>query len=98
MDIHVDNGKMDFEKYIEKTANHLDFQSNSLIEVGKGIFLSYKEKNILDQYQISYQNCSSLKEIIYLIENALEENDDSLELLEISDTISERDYYCNTNK
>ncbi len=89
---------MDFENYIKETSNHLDFQSNSLVEVGKGIFLNHKEIDILNRYQIPYQKCKSLKEVIYLLENTLEEYDYPEDLLEISDTISERDYYCNTNK
>lgn len=86
------------DEEIEKIASDIDFESNLLTTTKNGILLTNYEISILDKYKIPYQNTTSLKEIIYLIEDILNE-DNSLEDLEnISLSISERDYYMNTNK
>ena len=70
---------------IENIANNLDFNSNSFQNIN-GMMLTNREIEVLDKYHIPYKNCHNLKEII----------DDELDY--ISSTISERDYYENTNK
>lgn len=83
---------------IEKLVSNLDFESGELKQVGK-IQLTNKEIDILNQYHIPYQNCQSLKEVLYEIEAVLDDMDIVDEELElISESISERDYYQNTNK
>lgn len=83
---------------VEKIASELDFTSNSLNDCGNGIFLTNFEIDILTKYNIDYNNVSSLKEIIFFIEDILNE-DSSLDDLDIiSKSIAERDYYLNTNK
>ena len=79
-------------------SNSLDLESNLLNTYKSGVMLTNYETQILDKYNIDYRSVSSLKEIIYLMEEVLNE-DSSLEDLEnISMSISERDYYMNTNK
>ena len=95
MDIHVDN--MSFDEYIKTIDSWLDFNSNILNDVN-GLFLSNKEISVLKDYDINYETCNNLKEVIYLIEEKIDEYDSPDDLLEISDSISERDYYANTNK
>jgi len=81
---------------IDKIISEMDFTSNSLNDIG-GLLLTNKEIEVLDRYDIDYKKCVSLKEVIYLIEDILEEEEiEDLEL--ISQSISERDYYQNTNK
>lgn len=81
---------------IDTIISEMDFTSNSLNDIG-GLLLTNKEIEILDRYDIDYKKCVSLKEVIYLIEDILEEEEiEDLEL--ISQSISERDYYQNTNK
>jgi len=81
---------------IDKIVDEMDFVGNSLNNVN-GLLLTNKEIEILDRYNIDYKKCISLKEVIYLIENILEEEEiEELDL--ISQSISERDYYQNTNK
>lgn len=81
---------------LDKIVSEMDFKSNSLNDIN-GLLLNNKEIEILDRYEIDYKNCVSLKEVIFKIEDILEEkNIDELEL--ISQSISERDYYQNTNK
>ena len=84
---------------IEEIANNLDFKSNELKCIGHNLFLTNHEIEILDYYDINYKKCLSLKEIIREIEDRIEDmENDSEELELISQEISERDYYQNTNK
>ncbi len=88
---------MSFDEYIKTIDSGLDFNSNILNDVN-GLFLSNKEISVLKDYDINYETCNNLKEVIYLIEEKIDEYDSPDDLLEISDSISERDYYANTNK
>lgn len=82
---------------IEKLIGEMDFSANELVNIGNGLMLTNREIEVLDKWKINYKNCSSLKEIIYLIDDVTE--DDNIEELDsISMSISERDYYQNTNK
>lgn len=70
-----------------------------LKDVGNGIYLTDKEINILKSYKIDYQNCKDVKELVFKIEDYL--NDSDLELIDLenlSDRLSEYQYYNNTNK
>ena len=56
-----------------------------------------EEINILERNGIHYERVSNLSELIYEIEEALnEEENDELENLQVE--LSERNYYENTNK
>ena len=53
---------------------------------------------MLNKYKIDYTKFNSLKEVLFIVEDILNE-DSSLEDLEcISKSIAERDYYMNSNK
>ena len=84
---------------IDEVLNTIDFNKGKFNDIGNGILLTNKEIEVLDRYNIPYKNCTSLKDIIFEIEsiiNELDIMDEDLE--EISMSISERDYYQNTNK
>ena len=84
---------------IDSLVSGLDFTSGSFVEVSSGVLLTNREIEVLNMYKINYHNCNNLKEIIFIIEDVLEDMDvvdDELEL--ISQSIAERDYYQNTNK
>lgn len=84
---------------IDKLVGEIDFNSFKLVQVSKDVLLTNREIEILNQYNINFQNCKNLKEIIFLIENILDDMDivdEDLDL--ISQSIAERDYYQNTNK
>jgi len=83
---------------ILKIANSLDLESGLLKKCNNGLLLTQYEIDVLDKYKINYNNTSSLKEIIYLIEEILNEDSSFDDLENISLSISERDYYMNTNK
>ena len=79
-------------------VGNFDFDSNKFNNIN-GLMLTNREIEVLDRYKINYKNCKSLKEIIFEIEELLNDMDIVDEDLDyISGTISERDYYQNTNK
>lgn len=83
----------------DKILSDIDFNKNKFNDFGNGILLTNGEIAVLDKYKINYKNCISLKELLYKIEDYLENEDYDLEDLDnISLSISERDYYQNTNK
>ena len=88
---------MDFETYIREVECGLDFYSDNINYIN-GLLLTNKEIKVLKDYEIPYSSCNNLKEVIYLVEDKIDEYDSPEDLLEISDSISERDYYANTNK
>ena len=84
---------------IDQLVGEMDFHSNSLQTVGKNILLTNHEIEVLNRYKIDYLKCNSLKEVLFEVEEILDEMDivdEDLDL--VSQSISERDYYQNTNK
>jgi len=90
--------KSNNENYdINKLVSNLDFKKNMLTQVNDKISLTNYQIEVLKRNDIDINNCSSLREIIYLAEEAYEETlDEELDL--ILGEISERNYYENTNK
>ena len=83
------------DEYIKEVGNSLEI--DFLSDVGNGIFLSNREREVLDRYNIDYINKSSLKSILLEIEDILSEEEiEELDL--ISESIAERVYYNYTNK
>lgn len=85
------------DDYVKEIGNSLDFQAGSFVDVN-GLLLTNRELETLNHYEIPYTNCKTLKEIVYLVEDALLDFEDDENLLDLSYSISERDYYLNTNK
>lgn len=84
---------------IDSLVSNLDFDSNKINIVGNNLMLTNKEIEILSRYKIDYLKCNSLKEILFEVEEILNDMDIVDEELDyISQSISERDYYQNTNK
>ena len=83
---------------IDNLVSNIDFNSGSFQNIN-GMMLTNHEIEVLDRYKIPYKKCNSLKEVIFEIEEIIEDSDIVDEDLDyISSTISERDYYQNTNK
>lgn len=82
----------ELEYYVKNISK--DYQ---LKKVNKNLLLTNYEINILKKYNISYNTCNSYNEILYLIDIILN-NDYLKDLEDISISISERNYYQNTNK
>jgi hypothetical protein len=88
------------EEYdISSLVGEMDFVSNQLVKVGKELYLTNREIDVLKQFKIPYQNCNNLKEVLFEIEEVIQDMDIVDEELDlISSSIAERDYYQNTNK
>ncbi len=67
-------------------------------EIKKGIFLSDYQLTILNQYGIDVNNCSSINDLIFQIDEVLDDEDDADDLENVSKEIAEFNYYANTNK
>lgn len=88
---------MDYD--IEKLVGEMDFHAGELQTVGKNLMLTNHEIEVLNRYKINYNKCNNLKEVLFEIEEIIGDMDIVDEDLDaISQTISERDYYQNTNK
>jgi hypothetical protein len=75
---------------VKKT--HEDMKLN---RINDNLYLTNKEIEVLERYDINYN--TSIEELMFNLEEILNENDyDDLE--EVSNSISEFNYYHNTNK
>lgn len=67
-------------------------------QIGNGIFLSDYQIDVLLKYEIDPYKCSSINDLIFQIDEVLEDDDSAEDLDNISREISEFNYYSNTNK
>ena len=89
---------MNKEFDIDRLVGEINFEANKFNNIN-GLMLTNREVEVLDRYNINYKSCTTLKEIIFQIEDLIQDMDIVEEDLDyISGTISERDYYQNTNK
>ena len=65
---------------------------------GNGIYLSDNQIEVLKRYDIDYSKYSSLSSLIFEIEEILNNETDIEDLEEVSKSLSEINYYNNTNK
>ena len=85
---------MNYETIINNIA-----EKNKLIKVNEKITLTNYQIEVLEKYQIPYSTCNSINEIIFYIEDILNEDSNDCEDLEnISTTLAEVDYYYNYKK
>ena len=77
-----------------------DINKNMLKNLDNGLLLSDAHIEILERYGFDYHKYGSIKELIFDIEEYLNEEGDSDcgDLDWVSADLSERDYYTNTNK
>lgn len=77
-----------------------DIKKNMLKELDNGLLLSGAHIEILERYGFDYRKYSSINELIFDIEEFLNEEGDSDcgDLDWVSSDLSERNYYNNTNK
>lgn len=86
------------EEYdIEKLTNEINFEENFIGYNQKGIVLTNKEIDVLKRNEIDYEKYTSVSELLYDIDEILNYTDDE-DLEVVSENISERNYYLNTNK
>ena len=66
-------------------------------KIKKGLFLSDYQIEVLMKYNIDPYKCGSISELIYLIDEVLDEEEaDDLDIIQRE--IAEFNYYSNTNK
>ena len=82
---------------INDLLNEVNCQDNFLQKANDNLDLTGYQISVLKRLQIDYEHAGSLKELIYLIEEALDETEDE-ELEIIAKEIAERDYYENSRK
>ena len=67
-------------------------------EIKKGLFLSDYQIEVLLKYDIDPYKCSCIEDLMFQIDEILEDDDTLDDLDIISREISEFNYYSNTNK
>ena len=72
-------------------------ESNKLVKVNDNITLTNNQIEILDKYKIDYKTSNSIRDLMLKIEDYIDYNNND-ELENLLDTLSERNYYENTNK
>ncbi len=77
-----------------------DIKKNMLKKLDNGLLLSDAHIEILERYGFDYKKYGSIEELIYEIEDYLnDEGDSDMQDLDwVSSDLSERNYYANTNK
>lgn len=84
--------------------NNLDIDevvanANKFLKKHNNIYISDEQFNILKKYNIDVNNYRDVSSLIYDIENYLNDSYEQLDDLEwVSQTLSEYNYYNNTNK
>lgn len=84
---------------IEALSNKINF--TPLKHIIGDIYLNDNQIAVLEKYKINYKNCNSLQELIYELENYINDNyytSDIEDLDWVSQSLSEFNYYNNTNK
>lgn len=86
----------------ENIKNLIDktIYENSLVKINDKLYLKQYQIELLDFYHIDYKNCSSVSEILVLIDAILEneEIEDYDNLEDVANSLQEFNYYHNTNK
>ena len=81
--------------------NNIDIDINPeytmLKKVNKNLSLSQEQIDILKSYNINYQNCKNLGELIFELEEIFNETGDDI-INNLLDVLQERDYYENYKK
>ena len=86
------NGK---EYNIDELVSNIEIDSHILYN---GIYLSKSQINILESNGFDYKKYSNIKELIFDLDEYLNNEPDNIELENVLDELSEFDYYHNVNK
>ncbi len=91
---------MDNEDWIINNLIEEDLHTNFHNKYGNNIYLTDKEKEVLERYDFNVDNYSDVKSLIFDISEYLDDNMDlELEDLEgVETSLMEYNYYHNTNK
>lgn len=88
-------GKMnEIESEIKKIIHE-----NELVKVNNTLYLTKYQIGILEAAHIAYQNCSSILELLFLVEEEIANSDGDIEdLEEVAISLQEFQYYHYSNK
>ena len=91
---------MNNEDFIINSLIEEDLHSNFHNKYGNDIYLTDKEKDVLERYDFNINNYSNISNLIFDLTEYVDENTDlELEDLEsVLDSLTEFNYYHNTNK
>ena len=87
--------KFEIEEYVDTIIN------DNKLRIVNNIYLSKRQIDILDKYKIEYKNITNIKELIFNVENYINENfqyEELSDLESLSQELSEFNYYYNTRK
>ena len=88
----INNSEIDIDKVIkEQEKSFLKRREN-------GLLLSDEDVSILKKYDINYLNVKDMKELLFIIDDILNENNDLTDLEELCSKLEEISYYNMTNK
>ena len=76
----------------------MDIENTKLNKIKNNIYLSNNQINVLKRNNIDYLKYDDLSRLIFDIEEMLNEGYEDIELEELSISLSELNYYNNTNK
>jgi hypothetical protein len=82
---------------INSIIKDINFEEDFIGYINGDIVLSNKEMEVLKRNEIKYEEYDTVSRLLTDIDEILLDNDDE-DLEEVSQSISERNYYLNTNK
>ena len=79
--------------------NYKEFANDEMFlkKIGN-IYISQEQIDILEKYNININEFKNVKELIFTLEQILNNNSDMEDLEWVSSILSEYNYYANTNK
>lgn len=86
------------DEYVKSIIENIDIENTKLNRIKNNIYLSNEQINILKSNGIDYLKCNNMSELIFEIEDLLNNGYDSEELEDLSIKLQEINYYNNTNK
>ena len=81
---------------INKLVEEIDFEKNMHKSINN-MLLTENQIDVLNRYNIDYNRCNSMSELLYYIDECLNVID-AEDLEKVSLEIAETNYYMNTNK
>ena len=90
----INNKEIDINELVKEV-----YSDKSMLKMRRnGIYLSDNDIEVLNRYDINYNNYSSLSSLLFEIEQVLNESYSADDLEELSKSLAELNYYNNTNK
>lgn len=81
---------------LDEIIEEINFEKNMYKKINN-MLLTENQIEVLNRYNIDYNRCTSMSELLYYIDECLNETD-AEDLEKVSLEISEINYYMNTNK